>query len=829
MMPLRQALELYPWRFLLFIGRRRGLKFSSKIRKVELVDRLAQSLAEPGNARAALAGLSAPAQAALADLLIAGGQAPRRYLRLRHGDLRPYRQTPGHYNPPEPEQIPDEAGLSPLEQLRAAGLIFYDPATHDLFIPSDLIAHFPAPDTLSPAKDDTVMTVPEPAPVDLLCHDLVVLLALLQKEDVVPLHGRWLPPNFLRQWEQHCAIPAAIPAARSELQTGRRRFLHYLAEAAGFVIGHSSLVTRHSSPQKIGKKRQMTNDKGQMTSLTPTPTAWLWLNSTRQERLQTLWQAWSRPDPERWRRFRLPGYDWLTNPAALLDPLHRALLEIDPADPAAFADMFLRREPQHQGLAPATLLEPVEVLTQTVVALLTEPLVWLGVLSTFGNEQLIINNSSFLLFNSSFTDDEPSFAKFSITSDIQPDPLASALTLTLADGLPDPADLMVAIEVGSREYGVGGLEKTSPASYSLLLTPYSFIQSLHRGWSPPALLAALNRLARRALGSREVELLKTWAEVAHKVIISPAVLLETSDPGVITRLASTRRGRPLTHRTLSPRAVVVDPAKLPQLIRRLTEQEGAPPRVTQGNSKELKGTKGSSASPSVPLSSSQFLRVPSSSDAAHLWLMLKVYQNLGQHIQLPVRIPQSLVDRLAEMLSPAAMAGAEVAAEQTLAALRRALDGQTPFPPWPEGGLPVEKSLAVIEQAMAAGQNIQLLYYAASTDRLTRRVVEPYRVEWRGAGSKKYGVGSRGARGEGSVPVEVEGQGSRGAPSRAQAGEQGSLVLGSEEQSEIQNPKLGTRNSEFGTPYLIGFCHHTQAERMFRLDRIREIEIVDRH
>ncbi|MBE7469845.1 MAG: hypothetical protein DPW09_20585 [Anaerolineae bacterium] len=32
-----------------------------------------------------------------------------------------------------------------------------------------------------------------------------------------------------------------------------------------------------------------------------------------------------------------------------------------------------------------------------------------------------------------------------------------------------------------------------------------------------------------------------------------------------------------------------------------------------------------------------------------------------------------------------------------------------------------------------------------------------------------------------------------------------------------------------GSPaYLVGFCHHAQAERTFRLDRIKEIELVAR-
>ncbi len=58
MTTLRQALQTTPWRLLLFIGRRRGLSLSSKIRKADLVDRLARDLLNPDNLKANLTRLS---------------------------------------------------------------------------------------------------------------------------------------------------------------------------------------------------------------------------------------------------------------------------------------------------------------------------------------------------------------------------------------------------------------------------------------------------------------------------------------------------------------------------------------------------------------------------------------------------------------------------------------------------------------------------------------------------------------------------------------------------------------------------------------------------
>jgi proteasome accessory factor C len=128
---------------------------------------------------------------------------------------------------------------------------------------------------------------------------------------------------------------------------------------------------------------------------------------------------------------------------------------------------------------------------------------------------------------------------------------------------------------------------------------------------------------------------------------------------------------------------------------------------------------------------------------------------LGQLIRLPARTPQALLEVLAAVAGPADLAAAETAAEATLEALQEALVGRAPFPAWRESGLPVEASIAIIEEALAQGQAVEMDYYTAGRDVRTHRVVEPFRLE--------------------------------------------------------------RRND---VPYLVGFCHRAQAERVFRLDRI---------
>jgi hypothetical protein len=442
--------------------------------------------------------------------------------------------------------------------------------------------------------------------------------------------------------------------------------------------------------------------------------------------------------------------------------------------------------------------------------------------------------------------------RFALSSTDPADPRQAALVLTLRQGLPSPAHLMVLEAVGSMEYGVGsrgygvgngparprstdrGAEEQPvpadrpgsardqilptaypglpgragslpPTPYCLLptsyhLSPASFARALQQGWSAPALLDALDGLAERPLTGQERATLRAWAEAAERVSIRRLTVLETSDPQVISRLAATRRGRELIVRSLSPRAVVIDEGRLEQVVRRLTRQEGvgpmigsSPPRLRGAGRGEYgvacpactcrRGTGGlrrqaggsretgekNTSYPGLPGRAGSLLPTPNHSGAAHAWLALKVYQGLGRFIRLPARTPQALLDSLASLADPdnpsagsgQALAAAETAAEAALAALGDAMDGRAAFPPWPEAGLPVEESLASIEQALAEGKLLAMDYYTAGRDALTHRVVEPYRLEQRG-----------------------------------------------------------------DVHYLVGFCRRAQAERVFRLDRIRHIAIL---
>jgi hypothetical protein len=220
-------------------------------------------------------------------------------------------------------------------------------------------------------------------------------------------------------------------------------------------------------------------------------------------------------------------------------------------------------------------------------------------------------------------------------------------------------------------------------------------------------------------------------------------VLEATDPAILARLSGSRRGRKHIVRTLSRRAVVVDEARLELLIRRLTLQEDMPPRVEIAPREKARAS------------------TLGAGGAAYLWLTAKVYQALGDVIDLPATVPFGLLAHLASVAEPQALAAAEVAVQRTLNALYEALAGRSPFPVWTAVTLPVEESVAQIKEALATGQALEIEYYTAGRNVVTQRVVEPHRLEYRGQ-----------------------------------------------------------------IAYLVGFCQWAQAERTFRVDRIRAIRLV---
>lgn len=708
---LREVLDATPYPLLLVIALCRNLTVPRNLAKAALVELLRAAYADRAACRAILNALSPEECAVLDDLRLAGGRLPRYHIARRHGDFRDYR--PWRDDAPA---RPWESPISPTERLYFLGLLFWDKTTRDLLIPADLLHRFPA----RPAPAPSTVLPADALPGVLPAHyDLVQLLAGLEATPPRLVHGQWLPPTFLRAWGDRCAVPPARPDAPGERRTGRRRWLHYLALAGGWV-GRAG------------------------TTLALTPAGWTWLAAPLATRLTALWAAFAHPAADHWngdlwRAFRLTGYRDL-EPATLVAALLRELARDRPAPgddlglPQTIAARLLARDPGLYCAPTSDFFAPEKTLTAHILALLNGPCTWLGALAPLDDGSLVLTSWG------------THWLGLAAAPDLAPPPpfhLAADLTFT-APGLHLAPQVLVTL-AACAEPLAGETERAA-----FRVTQATWTRALHRGRTLANLLDTLDAGAQRPLNGAERATLTAWAAETERMTVRRLTVLDVVDPAILSRLHATRRGRRLVTQTLSRRCVAIDEGKLPLLVRRLTQQEGAPPRLD--------------LPPTTPPATSTLGR----GGAALLWLTARVYRDLGDVIPLPARLPDELLERLAAEATAEDMAAAEASAARVHAAVQDALQGRAAFPVWTEITLPVTESLALIARALAAGQALAMDYYTAGRDVTSRRIVEPYRIDYRGR-------------------VRQDGQ---------------------------------------QTAYLVGFCHTAQAERVFRVDRIRALEIV---
>jgi hypothetical protein len=117
-------------------------------------------------------------------------------------------------------------------------------------------------------------------------------------------------------------------------------------------------------------------------------------------------------------------------------------------------------------------------------------------------------------------------------------------------------------------------------------------------------------------------------------------------------------------------------------------------------------------------------------DPGLLWMLLRLYQELGAHAAPPVALPTSLQRAVEQRLSATQHAAAEAAAQDVLDQIESALAGYLRVPPW---HLPFTEIDArpVIDAALAQGQDMEIDYWGADSNATTRRVT-PYWIETRG-------------------------------------------------------------------------------------------------
>ncbi|HEY77206.1 MAG TPA: WYL domain-containing protein [Thermoflexia bacterium] len=696
---LHRCLLAQRWRTLRALARANDLPFDSNWSKQQAAAALHSRLVNPTRVKKAVESLSAEARAALRGLLERGGQMDQTEFVHRFGPLRPYRPWRG-----DAPHAPWHAPISPTEELFYRGLIYplnlgtTERPVPAIVLPSDLsplLSQIFPPSPVSPLPRHPIVS---PSPIPLLVH-LFAFLSLLNREDFRPVHGRWLPPTALRRLAP-LLTPCASEAeqARSELQVPYLAFLHYLAERAGWVAPVGGL-------------------------LKPTHEAVLWMKRPPADRIRLLWDRWIEKGPENaalWRRYRLPLSTEDDPPARfrqMLDALSArplstpidltALLqELYEQDPALF-------RPQAPYRAWAALDEEARRayrrrMESDLSALLTGPLAWFGA-TRLDDDRFVLTPLGAALLGR----DEGTWpiGPPPICLHAHPVPTEEGGERTFlleAQPAASPSDdrPLFTDPVRFALEGILPPDPGHPGRYRL--TRSRLLHALQRGYTVEGIINYLEAAA-GPLPPLWVGTLYRWAEDFGGVALRQVVVMETRDPALMQELTKQRRIRETLLESLSSRVVRVDGSRLDALIRRL-HRRGIVPRLDLPGRMSLPGD------------------AVSGEDRVLVATALCLYAHLADTLGLPARPVHAVVRAWSESLTLPQRDAVERQVNEVLGRLRRGSpDGVTPVLPVPTGPL-----IRRLEAAIAAGKTVEIEYYTAGRDHVTRRRVDPLRLEWRG-------------------------------------------------------------------------------------------------
>jgi hypothetical protein len=239
----------------------------------------------------------------------------------------------------------------------------------------------------------------------------------------------------------------------------------------------------------------------------------------------------------------------------------------------------------------------------------------------------------------------------------------------------------------------------------------------HRGIAD--LVRLLDEGLAEPLPPKTIQTLRGWALPEGRLAVRRVTLLESDDPALLATLGGQRGIRRHFRQAYGRRAVALESNKLESLLRKLRRQ-GLVPDV---HLSLLPGDRPSSR------------RRWGTEDAGHLLLAARLYNRLPAHLRPTHYIADTTLARLTEGLPPRIVETVDQMVESTLAALQDTVDGWRAPPLAAEDrltGAALDGLLDTLRRALAEGLALDMAYYTAGRGTLTRRTVEPLRLEDRG-------------------------------------------------------------------------------------------------
>ena len=519
---------------------------------------LSQAITDSAAVERAFSRLPEDQEAALSELLAAGGEMPQRVFTREWGDIRA--MGPGRMARDQPWQDP----VSPAEALWYRGFLFKsfeegpDGAYEAVSIPLELKDHLPQPEPVQPSITLEPVTPPSAifAQADLLLDDACTLLAYVHNE-----HPR-LGPN--RRWrEQHIERLSSRLHSRN---MARFRFLVHVASRAGWFV------------QK---------ETGRLSLDADAVTAWFQRSPFDQR--CTLTDAW-RHDPTWNDLFHIPTLHpedtgaWRNDPVLARQTILRHLRACTPAswyalerfvaaakdiDPdfqrpdGDYDSWYIRDEETGAYLSGFESWDAVE--GRLIRYVLTKPMAWLG------------------LVDVGATDNGQSDTVFRLNQD-------GAAVLGLA-GTPSSTPLPAArLQSGfrvsvpaARRYERFQLARVADwhrtgDRFLYRLTPSSLERARKESISIERVLEFLQEITEAPIPSQIERALKRWNSRGTEAVLESAVLLRLSEPELMEKVTASPRLARLIEDRIGPAAAVVRRQDWPRIVTEL-EKMGLLPAV----------------------------------------------------------------------------------------------------------------------------------------------------------------------------------------------------------------------------------------------------------
>jgi hypothetical protein len=206
-----------------------GLGFNTNLTREQGREHVRLALLDGGRLKRAFQSLTPLERDALAMLQAAGGAVPHLDFTTHFGDIRAYRPWRA-----ESPQHPWKEPISAAEKLWH--LAFIEIMDGQVILADEVLALLPPLPVPRPIEVERTTNLEWQVAHgrDICCRDVTALLSLAGQ--LKTLGKQWLSRGSLVRLNQRLHQPESLDGISTERQTGRPRFLHYLADVAGLLV-----------------------------------------------------------------------------------------------------------------------------------------------------------------------------------------------------------------------------------------------------------------------------------------------------------------------------------------------------------------------------------------------------------------------------------------------------------------------------------------------------------------------------------------------------------------------------------------------------------------